>query len=266
MDGLRCHVTRKPEIFCNTELHMAQINAIGFDMDYTLAQYLPSLDLLAYEGTKQKLVANMGYPAPVSQLVYDFNNCRRGCVIHIKRGNVLKLDQYRYLRAVQHGLTAMSADSRKAMYRESYQEAESFTPPDYINIDTLFDVVAACLYAQLVEMRDQCDLGLLGSASEQDFFRRKSYEQLWHDMSKCLSQCHRDGAIKHTVAQNPKDYIVYDPMRKPIPNSLTCCVCVAADGWIADLCLQCLKCSSPSKMPARRSSWSRTAFGTTRMW
>ena len=34
---------------------MDQIEAIGFDMDYTLAQYNTAFDLLAYEGAKQKL-------------------------------------------------------------------------------------------------------------------------------------------------------------------------------------------------------------------
>jgi hypothetical protein len=44
------------QIFCNRELALRRIEAIGFDMDYTLAQYLPAFDLLAYEGSQAKLV------------------------------------------------------------------------------------------------------------------------------------------------------------------------------------------------------------------
>ena len=48
------------DIFCNRELNMKQIEAIGFDMDYTLAQYNYAFELLAFEGAKQKLVSNEG--------------------------------------------------------------------------------------------------------------------------------------------------------------------------------------------------------------
>lgn len=39
------------------------LQAIGFDMDYTLAQYMcHSFEVLAYELTVQKLVDEFGYP------------------------------------------------------------------------------------------------------------------------------------------------------------------------------------------------------------
>jgi len=49
-------------IFCNREINMKTIRAIGFDMDYTLAQYNEAFELLAYEGAKKKLVNMLGYP------------------------------------------------------------------------------------------------------------------------------------------------------------------------------------------------------------
>ena len=48
------------------ELNMANIEAVGFDMDYTLAQYNEAFDMLAFEGAKDKLV-DMGYPAKRSK-------------------------------------------------------------------------------------------------------------------------------------------------------------------------------------------------------
>ena len=48
-------------VFCSRELNMANIEAVGFDMDYTLAQYNEAFDMLAFEGAKDKLV-DMGYP------------------------------------------------------------------------------------------------------------------------------------------------------------------------------------------------------------
>lgn len=58
--------TRK-KIFCNRSLNMKSIEAIGFDMDYTLAQYkADTFESLAYAGTIKKLVHDLNYPAEVS--------------------------------------------------------------------------------------------------------------------------------------------------------------------------------------------------------
>lgn len=54
------------QIFCNRSLNMRNIVAVGFDMDYTLAQYKPdTFESLAYEGTIKKLVYDLGYPKEV---------------------------------------------------------------------------------------------------------------------------------------------------------------------------------------------------------
>lgn len=59
-------------VFCNRELSMNGIRAIGFDMDYTLAQYKqPAFDQLAFDGAKSKLVHKLGYPEKVLALEYD---------------------------------------------------------------------------------------------------------------------------------------------------------------------------------------------------
>jgi 5'-nucleotidase len=68
-----------------------QIRAVGFDMDYTLAQYYSAFDLLAFEGAREKLVKNLGYPAEVAQFEYDPNHFARGLVIDKQRGNIIKV-------------------------------------------------------------------------------------------------------------------------------------------------------------------------------
>jgi phosphoglycolate phosphatase-like HAD superfamily hydrolase len=48
---------------------MKSIEAIGFDMDYTLAQYkADTFESLAYVGTIEKLVHDLKYPSDVSSL------------------------------------------------------------------------------------------------------------------------------------------------------------------------------------------------------
>jgi len=59
-------VDMRKQIFCNRSLNMKSIVAVGFDMDYTLAQYKPeTFESMAYTGTIQKLVNDLGYPKEV---------------------------------------------------------------------------------------------------------------------------------------------------------------------------------------------------------
>lgn len=46
-------IVSRDEVFCNRELKLSGIRAIGFDMDYTIAQYKqPAFDKLAFDGAK----------------------------------------------------------------------------------------------------------------------------------------------------------------------------------------------------------------------
>ncbi|RMZ54397.1 hypothetical protein APUTEX25_001973 [Auxenochlorella protothecoides] len=57
-------------IFCNRSLNMAAVRAVGFDMDYTLAQYKPeTFEVLAHDETVKKLVSAFGYPKPAYALI-----------------------------------------------------------------------------------------------------------------------------------------------------------------------------------------------------
>ena len=63
-----------------------QIKAIGFDMDHTLAQYYTVFDELAFDGAKQKLVKDLGYPSEVHSFNYDSEHFSRGLIIDVQRG------------------------------------------------------------------------------------------------------------------------------------------------------------------------------------
>lgn len=136
------HSITSNNIFCNIELNMEQIKAIGFDMDFTLAQYTIEFDLLAYNGAIHKLIHYHNYPSLLStDLQYQRDISRRGCMIDKKRGNILKLDQHRYVRAVEHGLTPLSREERKSIYRESYQVMIDATDIAVDATDIAVDVV-----------------------------------------------------------------------------------------------------------------------------
>lgn len=198
------HLTTASDLFCNRELNMEQIDAVGFDMDWTLAQYNEDFDLLAFNGAKEKLVSMLGYPAEVEAFVYTQDFCRRGCIVDKKRGNVLKLDQHNYVRVAEHGLTALTSEERKSVYRQKYHEMNAFSGSNFANIDTPFSLVDATLFVQMVDLRDR-----YVAASERDPSGReaasglceKTYLQLWTDMRQCVDRCHKDGVIKQVCGE-----------------------------------------------------------------
>lgn len=201
------HLTTPSDLFCNRELTMGQIEAIGFDMDWTLAQYNEAFDLLAFNGAKEKLVSWLGYPESMLNMVYSQDMYRRGCVVDKKRGNILKLDRHRYVRYAEHGLTEMDAVERKSLYRQNHEGIQDMSSSNHANTDTPFSLVDACLFAQMVDIKDKTE-------ASSPFLQSKSYEKLWTDMRRCVDRCHKDGVIKKTVAANPEKYITYDPNSK----------------------------------------------------
>ena len=71
----------KRQLFCNVELNGDRLEAVGFDMDFTLAQYNDDFNLIAFEGAKKNLVNNFGYPEEILDIQYNENDFRRGLII-----------------------------------------------------------------------------------------------------------------------------------------------------------------------------------------
>merc|ERR1719247_3177821 len=117
-----------PEIFCNRAINMEQIKAVGFDMDYTMAEYISeTFDLLAYNGAVKKLIAR-GYPEEIAEFEYDPHAFQRGLVLDKKRGNVLKMARHKYVKVAYHGLTRLDPAERKAIYSNSFETQVQFIP------------------------------------------------------------------------------------------------------------------------------------------
>lgn len=113
------HLTSSTDLFCNRELNLEGIDCVGFDMDWTLAQYKEEFDLLAYNGAINILVESLDFPSELYSYRYKQTAYRRGCIIDKKRGNILKLDRHRYVRVAEHGLTPLSRSERKSLYKHS---------------------------------------------------------------------------------------------------------------------------------------------------
>ena len=176
---------------------------------------------MAYDGAKIKLHEVLDYPEDILDFKYDSNMFRRGLIIDKNRGNFLKLDKHKYVRKATHGLTVLSTDERKASYMSSFQQSATFSENHYVNIDTMFLLVDAVLFAQLVDYKDKNPETI-----------SKSYEGLYKDIRHCVDLCHRDGAIKDTVMRDPLKYIIPDdgivPMLQRYRKTgkvASCCIC-----------------------------------------
>jgi len=190
------------DVFCNRELKLDTLKAVGFDMDYTLAQYQqPAFDKLAFDGAKEKLVHSLGYPVEVLNFEYDHTYWVRGLIIDTQRGNFLKIDRHKYVRVAYHGFQPISKNIRKQLYSRTFNKVPSFTERTFVNMDTLFQHVDAHLFASLVELKDY---------GEHDFLDEKTYEEIYRHIRECVDLCHRDGVIKDEVAHNPEKYLVLD--------------------------------------------------------
>lgn len=198
-------------IFCNRELNMQQIKAVGFDMDYTLAQYTVEFDLLAFDGAKDKLIG-MGYPAAVvSRFEFDPSTHVRGLVIDKARGNILKVDRHKYCRRAFHGTRELTAEERKRAYIGVADETPTFTGDDFVNVDSLFQVIDAALYAPLVDAIEAAVAGEDNlSAEDRAFLATRPYREAYKNVRHAVDLCHHDGVIKDRVAEDPGRYILPD--------------------------------------------------------
>ncbi|KAG2449454.1 hypothetical protein HYH02_005601 [Chlamydomonas schloesseri] len=205
-------------IFCNRALNMKQIKAVGYDMDYTLAQYKPdTFEGLAHKETVSKLIEVFRYPEELRSLDFQWDYMTKGLIIDKERGNMLKVDRHNYVKVAYHGFEELSAEKRKAIYNAHgsthsangggvFEEAGG-----YAMVDTLFSLAEAYLYMQLVDMKDGSSGGSSGAVKPGfEVLQRKSYKDLYRDLRTAVDMCHRDGSLKRAVAANPEKFIHRD--------------------------------------------------------
>ncbi|KAJ4701941.1 Purine 5'-nucleotidase [Melia azedarach] len=206
-----CKIDIEKQIFCTRSMNMKNIVAVGFDMDYTLAQYKPeTFESLIYEGIVRKLVYDLGYPQELLEWSYDSKYMVRGLVLDKKRGNILKMDRHKYVKVAYHGFREMSKEEKVDAYGNTLLR-DSFDEPDYGLTDTFFPLPKAYIFAQLVDFMDN-NRGKVPNGTD--------YAQMYKDVQAAVDLCHRDGTFKQMVAKDPKRYINEDTSMVPMLKML----------------------------------------------
>ena len=189
------------EILCNRALNMANIKAVGFDMDYTLAVYnAEKFETLSARGALKNLVEEMGYPKELLTIKYDHSFFIRGLVIDKKRGNILKLDRHKYCKHALHGFRPIYKEERAKLYDSVTTCGKGFVEPDYSVLDTIFSLPDAYIFAAVVDYKDKNPKSVT-----------KEYVEIYNDVRKAVDICHKDGYIKNRVIENPSSFIERDP-------------------------------------------------------
>lgn len=197
-DRLRLkHIPPERQIYCSRTLNLRSIQAIGYDMDYTLIHYrTEAWEARAYERMRELLLAD-GWP--VSDLEFDAELVIRGLVLDLELGNVVKPNRFGYVVKAAHGTRLLEFDEQREIYRH--------TPVDlarsrFVFLNTLFSVSECCLFSQLVDRYD---------AQPGKFANVRSYRELYSRIRSCVERAHVEGVIKSEITRNPEHYVVPDP-------------------------------------------------------
>jgi len=192
--GLR-EVPRTRQVFVNRNLRMDKIEAIGFDMDYTLAIYhLQRVEELAFDMTLRRMVERLRYPEEILGLRYDPEFVIRGLVMDKQAGTIFKMDRHNHCGRCYHGRKPLPPEEMKRLYRE---EKIHLSMPRFAWIDTLFALPEASLFTEIIERLES------GSPPV-------DYRKLYDDIRESIDGVHRDGSLKEVVKKDLSRFVLRD--------------------------------------------------------
>jgi len=183
-------------VYVNRTLRMEKIGVIGFDLDWTLADYNEdALSDLAFGLVLDRLVERHGYPKEIFACEYRPGFSRRGLIIDTEAGTILKMNRHRYVGRAYHGRSFLGPAERGRLYR---QEPIQPADPRYHFVDTLFEMPEVQLFSELVHLRTQ-GVPLPEPA------------RLFRDARTAMDSIHADETLKSQVLEDLPRYLPRDP-------------------------------------------------------
>ncbi len=185
------------QVFVNRTLRMETIRYLGFDLDWTLADYerLP-LERLTFDLTIDRLIDFHGYPESIRLVEFRPDFPRRGLLLDKEAGTVLRMNRHRYVNLAYFGRERLDREELKRLYR--YEPIHPASDRFY-HLDSLFELPEANLYAELIDLANR-DKGLSLPSSW----------QIFDDLRAAVDWVHRHGALKTKVLANLELYLRRD--------------------------------------------------------
>lgn len=196
------HVNQHPEhlefsrrVFCNRTLNFRSIQAIGYDMDYTLVHYdVDEWEGRAWEHIRQRLV---GLGWPVEDLKFDSKLVTRGLVIDTELGNIVKANRFGYVKTAMHGTRMLEFHELRRGYARTLVDLGEAR---WMFLNTLFSISEAAMYAQLVDLLDDGKLP-----------HSLGYSDLYRAVRGALDHAHVEGELKSEIMADPERFVSLDP-------------------------------------------------------
>ena len=185
---------RKQGIFCNRTLNLRSIEAVGYDMDYTLIHYnVEAWEKCAYEYLKEGLLSQ-GWP--VDALAFDASLAMQGLIVDLQEGNVVKANRFGYIKRSFHGTKALDYSVQRKLYQGTLVDLND---PRWRFMNTQFSISELSMYMQLVDLLDE---GRLPHA--------EGYDSLYRMVRKTLDEAHLEGLLKQDIIQNRERFVERD--------------------------------------------------------
>ncbi|XP_008200601.1 5'-nucleotidase domain-containing protein 3 isoform X1 [Tribolium castaneum] len=207
-------------VFACNELDLKEVNVYGFDYDYTLACYKPSMDYVLYNLGRQTLIEQYKYPEEIAQLEYKPGFAVRGLHYDIEKGILLKLDSFLQIQfgSVYKGLTPLSVEEVLKIYKNR------IIPIAYVEGNTKnSSLVLQDSHSKMVQLADLFsvpEMGLICNVA--DYFERNHIdyhpEILFRDVKSSVKSSHP--VMHKIVSENVSEYIESNENLRPFFDRL----------------------------------------------
>lgn len=201
-DGDAFGIVPERRVYANRTLNLRSVQAIGYDMDYTLIHYrTEEWEGVAFEHARRVLAA-LGLP--VDGVVFEPDRFIQGLVIDLQLGNLVKATRFGYVVKAYHGTRALEFDELRRAYAGVVVD---LAEPRFRFLNTLFSISEAALYAQLV---DRLDAGEFGTGSDDGPLGPMGYDELYRVVLGALDESHATGALKAEIMADPDRFCELD--------------------------------------------------------
>jgi len=182
-------------IFTNRTLRFEKVKAVGFDFDHTLAVYnTERLDGLALRLVVDRLISLEGMPEEWFRDLPDLSFARKGLIVDVELGNVLKTDRHGHVLHAYHGPHRMGSREKRETYGEADVIPHVTEGKRFLQMDSAFAKPETCLYTGLAP-----------------YIEPGEYRRLWKRIRSHTDAVHRDGSLKSVITADPLDYLHVDP-------------------------------------------------------
>jgi 5'-nucleotidase len=182
-------------VFANRTLNLRSVEAIGYDMDYTLIHYrTDEWESVAFEHAR-RVLAGRGFP--VDGVRFEPDRFIQGLVIDLDRGNLIKATRFGYVVKAYHGTSPLSFEALRATYAGVVVD---LSEPRFRFLNTLFSISESALYAQLV---DRLDAGEFAGPP-------LGYDELYRAVVQAVDESHALGALKAEIVADPDRFCMLD--------------------------------------------------------